>query len=92
MGGGEPPLPCVTIVASDGRVLLSGATDADGRVALRTGLRGCSERGLAVTVTVPPGYRLTTAARLPSQAYPTPYRFGLVAVTPGGTPTRIAPP
>lgn len=88
--GAEAPLPGVTIVASDGRVMLSGATDADGRVELRTGLRGCSERGLSVTVTGPSGYRLTTAATLPSQRWPMPYRFGLVPVSPGGgatTPT-----
>jgi len=91
--GGEPSLPGVTIVASDGRVVLSEATGADGRVELRTGLRSCTDPGLVVAVTVPPGYRLTTAATLPSQAWPTPYRFGLAPVSPGsGTPTRTTPP
>ncbi len=91
--GGEPPLPSITIVASDGRVVLSGTTGADGRVELRTGLRGCTEPGLAVAAIVPSGYRLTTAATFTSRTWPTPYRFGLAPVAPnGGTPMRTAQP
>jgi len=90
---GEMPLSGVVAVASDGRTTLSEATGADGRVALRTGLRGCAEPGLAVGVTVPPGYRLTTAATFTSHTWPMPYQFGLAPVAPnGGTATRTAQP